>query len=247
MDLTREGASDGSAVREVGIKIHGDWAEHGGASHKAVWALLVRTHRRLVFDPPMLGLGEDVVAGPPGADRRIIISAERPIGSLKVSSEPKGWKTHLARIGETRYQLTTVPIREESGAFKETITVEGMDRDGQPLPRHRLNVEGYAIPVVRAYPEETDLGAVKAGRPYSCIVLIKADKGEISRIEPGEAFPGVALDTVSPDENGRWRVKITVIPDQDAHRQITSKLKVQLDGGRWHDVEYRLRWHRDAN
>jgi len=187
------------------------------------------------------------VAGIRGAEHHVTIDVEWPLKSLSVCKSPDEWETHLVKVGEKSYQLVIVPFRDRPGEFKESICLDGVDQEGKPLPRYRLIAEGYAAPMVRAYPQVVDLGIVRSGERQSCVMYIASARGQITAVESSDAGPEVVLQLSCRQADGRWRFEATITPERASYGVVNGRLRVQLDGGNWHDVAYRISWYRVAD
>jgi len=195
-------------------------------------------------DPPVLALGEDLIAGRFGELRVVEVRSAPAVKSVRIKRSPVGWDCRLQETpnAPSNHLLSLVPLQDAIGEFRETVELEAVAVDGRVVATQPITAEGRVVEPVELLPRVVELGETRAGSRYRARLTVAARDGGTVEIE-GMKSDDPTVRFTSSRLHGLLQVELEGEALTLGSGESSGTIRVGHNRSALHSLTYRVRWY----
>ncbi len=247
VDLLGLRAYDPSEVRGVEIEILATAGFAGAEQPMRHWNLRGGVRRLFNYEPMRFDLSEDLVSGETGRSLECRLTANGPLGQLRLKRVPDGWAADLAEqegASPPSYILRATPCKRKLGTFSDEFVLEAMTPDGRMRRVQSVMARGRVTDAIEVLPRPLDFGKVAVGATIRGSLWVRMRNGAATQgveIVP-EILPAKVVG-VHKEATG-WRIDLELTIDAPGSGLCKGVVRVMPCGLQ---TEFVLRWYGAAD
>jgi hypothetical protein len=212
------------------------------------WSLRGTVRRHLTCEPPLVSLGEELVAGESGRALLFRIRPSVPVREVRVKRVPAGWSAHVVKAPDRSvgYVLHVTGGKSKAGTFADEFEFDAVAEDGRVLPRQWVRVEGRATEPVEVLPQPLELGVVPVGTVVRASLWLSTRGGQ--PLVVGEVVPNDPKARVASvrQVGERWQIEIERPVTEPGHGACKGSARCRTQAAEWCEVGFSFRWYATA-